>query len=117
MDKTIVLLTDGDNQMPNYSGWWPYNTYVSASNLGASNQSQAEAELNNRTTTVCNNIKQRGIKIYTITFGSVPSSAGQALMRACATQPSYHFHAPDGTALRTAFRMIGTQLSKLRIAE
>jgi hypothetical protein len=45
-----------------------------------------------------------GIIIYTITFGSVPSSATQTLYRNCATQPAYYFHAPDNATLRTAFR-------------
>jgi hypothetical protein len=120
MRKVIVLLTDGDNQMPSYSSGgttvWPYNAYAGLpSNLYASTQSGDEDELDRRTTTVCTNIKAQGITIYTITFGSAPSSAGQALMKACASKSEYHFHPPDGTTLRTAFRTIGQQLSNLRI--
>jgi Flp pilus assembly protein TadG len=118
MRKVIVLLTDGDNQMPTYDGLWPYNAYAgSPSNLGQSTQSGAESELNRRTTTVCTNVKAQGITVYTITFGSVPSSTGQSLMRGCASRPEYYFHSPNGTALRTAFQMIGQQLSSLRIVE
>ena len=62
-------------------------------------------------------LKAAGITLYTITFGDSPSATGQSLMRGCATSPAHYWHSPDGTNLRTVFRTIGTQLSKLRIAQ
>jgi Flp pilus assembly protein TadG len=63
--------------------------------------------LDQKMTRICTAMKQQGIIIYTITFGSVPSSATQTLYRNCATQPAYYFHAPDNATLRTAFRQVG----------
>jgi Flp pilus assembly protein TadG len=125
MRKVIVLLTDGDNQMlvQSYNGSKisPYNTYVSYSGLGlsssAASTTSTKNELDARTTSVCNNIKAQAITLYTITFGSAPTSTGQTLMRNCASRPEYYFHAPTGTTLRSAFQTIGGQLSSLRIVE
>ena len=120
-DKVIVLLTDGDNQMlvitSNGNRVSPYTAYQSHTTLGVTTEPAAKTVLDNRTTTTCSSIKNRGVLIYTISFGIAPTPAGQALLRACATRPEFYFHSPDNAALRTAFRTIGGQLSNLRIAQ
>ena len=119
-DKVLVLLTDGDNQMlvQTYNGnkVSPYTAYQSHTGLGVTSESAAKTELDKRTTAVCTAIKKVGIRLYTVSFGSVPSTGGQALLKSCATRPEYYFHSPDNASLRTAFRSIGGQLSNLRIA-
>ena len=119
-DKVLVLLTDGDNQMlvQTYNGSKvsPYTAYQSHTGLGVTSKSAAKTELDKRTTAVCTAIKKAGIRLYTVSFGSVPSTGGQALLKSCATRPEYYFHSPDNASLRTAFRSIGGQLSNLRIA-
>jgi Flp pilus assembly protein TadG len=122
MKKAIVLVTDGDNEWPQmtYSGtsFTAYNAYGGQfSNVGQSTESGAEGELNNRTTTVCNNIKVAGITLYTMSVGTAPSATGKALLQACATKSSYYFDSPDSAALTAAFQTIGQQLSNLRIAQ
>ena len=120
-DKVIVLLTDGDNQMlvQTYNGnkISPYTAYQSHTTLGVTSEAAAKTVLDTKTTTICSAIKSHGVLIYTISFGSVPSAGGQALLRSCASRPEFYFHSPNGAALRTAFRTIGGQLSNLRIAQ
>lgn len=119
-DKVVVLLTDGDNQMlvQTYNSTLvsPYTAYQSHTTLGVTSEAAAKTVLDTRTTTVCTAIKRQGIILYTISFGTVPSTQGQALLRACASKPTFYFHSPDNASLRAAFRNIGGQLSNLRIA-
>ena len=125
MEKVIVVLTDGDNQhlVRSYNGGYisPYTAYEGYANLGVvpTGQTQAtnaaKAVLDQKTSDICNAIKAKDIKIYTITFGSSPSATGQALMRNCASEPAYYFHSPTNETLRTVFRSIGNQLNNLRI--
>ena len=119
-DKVIVLLTDGDNQMLvqtyNSTRISPYTAYQSHTTLGVTTEAGAKTALDTKTTNICTAIKNRGILLYTISFGDVPSAGGQSLLRACATRPEFYFHSPNNASLRTAFRTIGGQLSNLRIA-
>ena len=61
-------------------------------------------------------MKAKGIIIYTITFGSTPSTSTKNLYRTCATKPDFYFHSPTNGELRNIFRTIGMQLSNLRIS-
>lgn len=128
MHKFLIVLTDGDNTFNVYEAddgslVGPYTAYETYTNLGvsASNETSARnksvAELNARTKAVCNSIKDKGIKIYSITFGTSLSSQARGLMSNCASQPTstYYFHSPDSASLRAAFQSIGSQLSNLRI--
>ncbi|WP_418158608.1 pilus assembly protein TadG-related protein [Benzoatithermus flavus] len=120
MDKVMVVLTDGDNQMlvSSYNGNLvsPYTAYESHVTLNSYTTSATQAELDRRTRNVCSNVKAQGIVLYTITFGSAPSATGQVLMRDCATDAAHYFHSPDNATLRTVFKSIGSQLSNLRLA-
>ncbi|MEK0082823.1 pilus assembly protein TadG-related protein [Benzoatithermus flavus] len=125
MDKVMVVLTDGENQMlvTSYNGSLvsPYTAYETYKNLGitATNattaQNAAKAEIDKRTQAVCTGIKSKGVIIYTITFGAAPSAVVKALMQGCATDAAHYFHSPDNATLTTVFRSIGSQLTNLRI--
>ena len=112
-EKAIVLMTDGEN----YIGSSSYGAYgrISDGNLGTTwSSSTAIAQLNLRTTAVCNAVKAQGIIVYTITF-QVSSSTVRNLMRNCATDESNYFDSPDAATLEASFREIGRELSNLRI--
>jgi Flp pilus assembly protein TadG len=111
-NKAIVLMTDGENFFSR-SSFGAYG-YLEDGNLGTTSSSAAITELNSRTATVCTNIKNKGIIIYTITF-KVNSDTVQSLMENCATDPSKYFNSPDSSTLETTFRAIGRELSNLRI--
>jgi len=117
--KVLILLTDGENYLgslnnPNKS-WYSGYGYVSYGRLGTTNVNNAVDELNRRTGVLCDNIKQAGITVYTITF-RVTSSTIRNLMRECASAPSKFFNSPSNSQLNAAFEEIADQLSKLRIS-
>jgi hypothetical protein len=62
-------------------------------------------------------MKTQKIKIYTIIFGSAPSTTTRALYESCASSPAMYYYAPSNTALASAFRAIGGQLANLLIVE
>jgi hypothetical protein len=111
--KSIVLMTDGENVMSS-SVFTAYG-YLSQGKLGTtSSSSNAVNELNDRTTDVCDNIKDEGIVLYTITF-QVTSNSIRDLMRDCASEDDNYFDSPSDAELEAAFRAIGQELSNLRI--
>ncbi len=117
MVKVVVMMTDGDNLWYDYARppTADYTAYgrLSAGRLGTTNAGAATTRINERMTTLCNNIKAQGIRIYTITLKTSPAT--RALYQGCASGPGYYFHAPNASDLRTAFREIGTQLGNLRL--
>jgi Flp pilus assembly protein TadG len=121
--KAIVLLTDGDNSVTgasnhNNSYFNGYN-YVTQGRLGTtSSASTATDNLNTKTATLCTNIKTDGIRVYTITFGTI-SSATLDLMEDCATVDKgepLHYHAPTPADLEDIFVQIGEDLSEIHLA-
>jgi len=120
MDKVIVMLTDGVNQFISADdelGGSDYTAYGRVEDFGFNNIYDARNELDDRFDTTCANIKADGIIIYTITFGDTPDSSTQAAYSACATNPSFYFHAPTASSLEEAFDSIGRQLSNLRLSK
>ncbi len=121
MDKVIVILTDGQNQFYDHNGGGPdgsdYTAYDRLNVFGFSSLNDARQELDDRFAALCVAIKNVGIRIFTITFGSTPSSGTQTLYRNCASNPGFYFHAPSNGELQTAFDAIGRQLSNLRLSQ
>jgi Flp pilus assembly protein TadG len=127
--KAVIVLTDGDNDVnPATNGVFrsKFSSYGFASNghLGATDGSQADAVLNQKTATVCANVKadkdgdasDQDIIVYTIVFGVGAGSATETMMRNCASDPSKYFNSPTGDDLQAAFQSIALGLSKLRVA-
>lgn len=131
MNKVVVLLTDGDNDIAwdRYTAYgYPTNTSSPPNQFGInptcatggsymSNCSAAETVLNNRTQQVCSAMKANGILIYTVGFGTNISSNGLALLQGCASKPEYYFYSPTGSSLQAAFQTIGDALANLRISQ
>ena len=90
----------------------------SAYRLGSSTVTTATANLNTRTATLCTNVKNAGIRLYTVTFGTIPDAA-KNLMRNCASVhkgETLYYHAPSNEDLDDAFAEIGEQLNELHVA-
>jgi hypothetical protein len=66
---------------------------------------------------VCQNAKDAGVTIYTITFQSGISNATRELFRQCATDQTKYFNAPSNQDLINAFENIANQLSQLHIVK
>ncbi|MBI1206439.1 MAG: pilus assembly protein [Azospirillum sp.] len=111
--KAVVLMTDGDNTMSN-SVFTAY-AYLSDGKLGTTNSSTAESRLDDRLTTVCDNMKAKGIVVYTIAV-EVTNSSTINLLRSCATDTGKYFSA-SAADLTAVFHTIGGALSNLRLAK
>ncbi len=115
MNKAAIILTDGDNTMsqPIYTAYG----YLSDGRLGTtSNTTTARSSLNAKLSTVCTAMKNNGIYVYTIVFGS-PSTATQNLMKSCASADNYYFLSPTNDELEGVFNAIADSLSNLRVSQ
>ncbi len=119
--KAVMLLTDGQNSVGGGIGTHnrsQYNAYgfATSGHMGATNGSEAESVLDAKTATLCANIKDKGIRLYTITF-KVSSNSTRNLMRDCATDPGMYYDSPSGDQLNTIFQDIAKGLADLRISK
>lgn len=119
MDKVIVVLTDGKNEFisgyPEFGGS-DYTAYGTIADMDHASVYEARDDLDDRFDRICSNVKNDGVIIYSITFGSTPDSDVQGAFETCATNPSFYFHAPTASSLEDAFETIGRQLSNLRLS-
>jgi Flp pilus assembly protein TadG len=126
--KAIVLLTDGDNQVQpggvnhNVSNYNAYNyvglTWTGQPNRLATTASAAEDALDTKTASLCTSVKAAGIRLYTITFGTL-SSATQTMMQNCATLDEgerLYYHAPNSSDLEDIFVRIGEDLTRVHLS-
>ncbi len=111
--KAIVFMTDGIADI----GWelMAYG-FLDEGNLGTTNETLAEAEINTRLSTICEAIKAEGIKIFTVMF-AVTNPTVEATYRDCASDPEFFFNSATGEELENAFSSIGRQLASLRLTE
>jgi Flp pilus assembly protein TadG len=121
-DKIIILMTDGANTYTsasnhNKSRYGAFG-YGAAGRLGTTyTNSGYVSRMNQKTLAVCANAKAAGIRIYTVAFRLESDPATLSLLQTCASEASKAFRASDGAALVSAFQRIGTEISKLRVAE
>ncbi len=111
--KAVVFMTDGQADIePNL-----YTAYglLKDKQLGTKKESKAEEELNDRLATICTDMKEAGIEIYTIMF-ALDDEDIETLYRNCASSAAHFFNSPTGEQLQAAFRQIGGRLSALRLA-
>lgn len=64
---------------------------------------------------VCKNMKEVGIKVYTVSFET--PREGENVMEYCASGPSYYYDAKNGEQLKLAFKAISSEIAELRITE
>ncbi len=105
VEKAIVLMSDGENQSsvnPDDKAWH------NGTNLVQANQYTRE---------ICQNIKDDGIKVYTIGFGKAIPQATLDMLKECSSDSSNYYAAADGAALSQAFKSITSQLASLSISK
>jgi len=100
--QVIILLSDGLNTQNRWS-----------TDQSTIDQRMWDSSTGNGT---CHNIKATGVQIYTIQVntGGDPTSA---LLQACATDSSKFFLLTSADQILTTFESIGTNLTKLRVAQ
>jgi Flp pilus assembly protein TadG len=117
-EKIMIVLTDGENEV--YGGWNTHNksdysayNYLGRNRLGTTDRATGVTRVNEKVTTLCNAIKEKNIRLYTITF-QLGSATAQTLFRTCATAPSMYFNSPSTTELTGIFQTIASQIGSLR---
>ncbi len=119
--KILILLTDGANYLgssggsPNNSRYSAYG-YARAGRLGtvSASSSLLTDRMDDRTAEACQNIKNSGVTVYTITF-DLNDSDTINLMRNCATSAQHYFNSPSASDLDDVFEEIALQLRSLRL--
>jgi hypothetical protein len=108
-DKTVkkvaILMTDGDNNIStSYSG---YGTWT--------NLRLTDHDLDVKLAATCENMKNDGITVYTVTFTSGINEATKSYFRNCASSESKYYDAPEQADLLDAFEQIARELSNIHI--
>ena len=107
--KIAILMTDGD-----------YNTEYTSQGILTSyfGDSPANATATNQAASICTNMKQTGIEVYTVAFtaGGGISNTALNLLTNCATDSSHFYNASTGTSLNAAFQDIALKISKIRVS-
>jgi Flp pilus assembly protein TadG len=138
INKIIILMTDGTNSWtanpsaPTGSLYFAAGYFQNANATSAnprmppapyqnvSDAPSARNALDALTAQACTNAKGVNISIYTIGF-SIPSdpidSAGQTLLKNCATTPSQYFLANNADDLIAAFQNIQASIGALRLTQ
>jgi Mg-chelatase subunit ChlD len=99
--KFMVLMSDGKNTL---SPVYPAHT---GNDPALSDQLSLE---------ICNNIKAKGIEIYTVAF-EIPDATAKDVLESCASSPSKFFDAQDGAELNESFRKIAQDFNPLRLTQ
>ena len=107
--SAIVLMTDGANtqsiaDQPNQFGF-----------NGLYHWQNDVEDANTVTSTLCENIKNENILIYSIAF-DVTDAHTNNLLRNCANKPSQFYSAANASELSLAFQNIGEELAAVRLS-
>lgn len=133
--KAMVLMTDGLNTTPYDNNMWHKSSYTAynflvRNQLGTTNGPSSETQQDTRTSTVCQNVKTAGIRVYTILLMET-SSRAQNLMEGCASPDEARdnsvskcngnrdklcYLSPSSSQLQGVFQAIANDLSNLRLS-
>lgn len=118
--KVIVMMTDGNNsywKKPGIDESSDYTAYgrVSENRLGTTNRGAATNKIDARLAETCEEIKKKGVTIYTVTFTNVSGST-EDLYRDCASDSTKYYNAPSQQNLRDAFLKISKEISNLHVS-
>lgn len=128
--KAAVIMTDGEFNTPYCDGVARrMNPVDSTANsvlrdwyIDCAAGNLPAADIFKRSVDVCNAMKAKGIVIYTVGFNLDSSTGGAGIdtavevMRECATSAENFHFTTGGTNLQDAFRAIGRDITRLRIA-
>jgi Flp pilus assembly protein TadG len=103
--KVAIFMTDGDN---NIGG--AYSAYGNWSTLKLTDRN-----LDDKLATTCQNMKNDGITIYTITFTSGIDATTKSYFKNCASGADKYYDAPSQSSLLNAFEQIARELSNIHI--
>ncbi|TPL02608.1 hypothetical protein FJ938_19400 [Mesorhizobium sp. B2-4-14] len=119
VSKIVMLLTDGENVVYGASNQLTRSDYTSYGYLaggrfGSDNQTTAARNVDGWTKSVCTQLKNQGVQIYTMVLQS-DTAANRALYSACASDSSGYYAVNDPAKLPNVFQQIANKFSKLQL--
>lgn len=105
--RVVVFMTDGENTT------YPDGIYFRTI---PSKTSAKQTEVDNDTRTLCKNLKDDGVILYTVAF-DVSDTTALSILKGCATDAGKFFNATDTAGLNDAFEKIGASLQPLRLSK
>jgi Flp pilus assembly protein TadG len=117
--KVVVVFTDGENnvfgQKNNFNGsdYGAYG-YLSTGRLGSTERAKALTNVNTLTSTMCTNLKDKGVRVFTVVLGA-DTAANRTLYSGCASTPANYYPTKDATQLKAAFDNIAYAITDLYV--
>jgi Flp pilus assembly protein TadG len=126
--KVLVLMTDGENTIeqrdtPN-DGGYAATAYVWQGRVLKANGSPLQqgssstertAALDSRLTKLCDNMKAKGIEVYTIRVEV--NTGSNTLLKSCATADDYYYDVKASSNLTNVFQSIAGQIAALHLSK
>lgn len=115
--KVVILMTDGDFNTAYCNGVLAEDSGPGSGGMSSkidcdatngASLSQAQA--------LCTAMKAKGVIIYTVGFQVGSGSTAESLMKSCASSSANYFLPSSGTALKEAFKAIGSSITSLRLS-
>lgn len=120
ISKIVLLLTDGENvvygaseELATKSDYTSYG-YLAGGRFGSDNQITAARNVDGWTKSVCTQLKNEGVQIYTMVLQS-DTAANRELYSACASDPSGYYAVNDPAKLPNVFLQIANKFTKLQL--
>lgn len=105
--KAVILMTDGVNEHhPSYSAYGPSAT-----------ANMSNTKLNNRMLNVCDELREKNVLVYTITFDKGVSTATKKMFQECATTPAMWYDAPTDQKLQEVYKTIAQELANMHLSK
>ncbi len=105
--KAIILMTDGESTMhQHYSIYGPTASHDIDAN-----------DLDNRIEDVCEDLRDKNVLVYTITFDDGVSEDTKEIFENCATNPSMWYDAPTQARLLEVYQSIAKELANLHLSK
>ena len=133
LQRVLILMTDGENDVSSSNVPGQEVTYFNGLSGVGTNSLQAPSvastnyttgtlasgtinldDINSYQAAVCTAIKNAGITIYTIAFGT--GAAANTSLQSCAS-PGDYYTASSNSALNTVFQQIASQIAVLRLVQ
>ncbi len=68
-------------------------------------------------TQLCANMREKGVKVFSIAFGNPPAQAKRTLQDCASPEPEYYADAANAGDLDAALTKFASMLTKLRLAQ
>ncbi|CAN1722695.1 VWA domain-containing protein [Hyphomicrobium sp. 1Nfss2.1] len=110
--KVAILMTDGDyNTQYDDNGVLANYGYTSSCPQAANGCSAKQA------LELCENMKAKGVEVWTVGFDVSKSSLAAQTLKACATDETKYYNAEDGLQLQSAFTDIAVKLTTVYLSK